>query len=336
MGTILYPENGFMSIMEQTRLYELIRKYADDKATPGEVQELQEWYRSVYAVEEVEWPAEDPAEEAQLQHRMMNDLRSKGIGGSGKGKVRRMMPVVWRAAACLVLLAGAWSAWRYWGNKAPEQITVYNPWGKILQISLPDSSHVWLNAASTLRYSRSFGSRRELYLDGEGYFDVAEDPAHPFVVHAGGLTTTVLGTSFDMRSFNTDSGATVTVIRGKVQVDNAGKVLDRLTPARQLQWSDRTRQSKTVSVDTAYVVAWQTGKLWFDGRLDEIAGTLSRWYNMKIVFEDSALRNCRLLGTFDNKIPLSEVLNTISRLMDLHWTIDEKRRIVTLSGKGCQ
>ncbi|HVW60670.1 MAG TPA: FecR domain-containing protein, partial [Puia sp.] len=281
--------------MEQTRLYELIRKLADDKATPEEAQELHEWYRSVYAVGEVEWPSEDPAvEEEQLRQRIWRDMGMDEIG-RGKGKVRRMARVWWSAAACLVLLTGAWLVWRYSGATKPDEITVYNPWGKILSVSLPDSSHVWLNAASTLRYKRPFGSRRELYLDGEGYFDVAEDPMHPFVVHAGRLTTTVLGTSFDMRSFDTDIGATVTVIRGKVQVDNEGKVLDRLTPARQLQWDDRTRQSRTVTVDTTSLLAWQQGQLKFDNeKLETIAGTLSRWYNVKILFRDSALRNCKL------------------------------------------
>lgn len=315
--------------MEQTRLYELIRKLADDKATPEEVQELHEWYRSVYAVGDVEWPSEDPAaEEEQLRQRIWDQLHPRP-----RFRVFRMVA---RAAACLVLLAGAWLVWRHSGTTKPDEITVYNPWGKILRVSLPDSSHVWLNAASTLRYKRSFGSRRELYLDGEGYFDVAEDPAHPFVVHAGQLTTTVLGTSFDMRSFGTDSGTTVTVIRGKVQVDNEGKVLDRLTPARQLQWDDHTRQSRTVTVDTTNLLAWQQGRLRFDNeKLETIAGTLSRWYNVKILFRDSALRNCRLLAEFDSKITLPQLFNAISYTIDMHWTMDEKKRIVILSGKGC-
>lgn len=322
--------------MEQTRLYSLIRKLADDEATPEEVQELHEWYHSVYAVGDVEWPSEDPAEEEQLKQRIWRDIDLKGIERR-TGKVRWMARVGWSAAACLVLLAGVWLAWRYMGNKGTDQITVYNPWGRILQVNLPDSSHVWLNAASTLRYKRSFGSYRELYLDGEGYFDVAEDPAHPFVVHAGQLTTTVLGTRFDMRSFATDPGTTVTVIRGKVQVDNAGKVLDQLTPARQLQWDGHTRQSRTVSVDTTEVLAWQQGQLRFDyERLETIVGTLSRWYNVKILFKDSTLRNCRLMGSFDNKITLPQLLTVISNTIDMHWAMDDKKRIVILSGKGCQ
>jgi len=269
--------------------------------------------------------------------KMVTDMGDVRLKNSGKGKVRPMARVGWSAAACLIVLAGVWLAWWYLGNKGPDQVTVYNPWGKILQVNLPDSSHVWLNAASTLRYSRSFGDHRELYLDGEGYFDVAEDPAHPFVVHTGQLTTTVLGTSFDVRSFGADSASTVTVIRGKVQVDNAGNVLDRLTPARQLQWDDRTRLSRTVSVDTTGILAWRQGQLRFDNeRLETIAGTLSRWYNVKILFKDSTLRNCRMMAEFDNKIPLPQLLNALSYTIDLHWTMDEKKHIVLLSGKGCQ
>jgi len=322
--------------MEQTRLYELIRRYADEKATPEEVQELHAWYRTVQTAGEVEWPVEDPSEEEQLRQRIWRDLGINGIGVR-KGRVRRMTQVGWSAAACLILLAGVWLAWQYLGNKGSDQIAVYNPWGKILQVSLPDSSHVWLNAASTLRYKRSFGDHRELYLDGEGYFDVAEDPVHPFVVHAGQLTTTVLGTSFDVRSFGTDSAATVTVIRGKVQVNNEGNVLDRLTPARQLRWDDRTGQSRTVSVDTASVLAWQQGQFRFDNeKMETIAGILSRWYNVKILFKDSALRDCRLLGTFRNNVPLSQILTILSNVIDMQWSIDEKNRIVLLSGKGCR
>ena len=83
--------------MEQTRLYELIRKLADDKATPEEAQELHEWYRSVYAVGEVEWPSEDPAaEEEQLRQRIWDQLHPRP-----RFRVFRMVA---RAAACLVLL----------------------------------------------------------------------------------------------------------------------------------------------------------------------------------------------------------------------------------------
>ncbi|MDO6430462.1 DUF4974 domain-containing protein [Flavitalea sp. BT771] len=317
--------------MEQNRLYDLIRKYADDMATPEEVQELHEWYQTVNTSAPVEWPAVDPGEKQLLQERLWQHLKPQH---ASRLRVIRMAT---RAAACLLVLAGAWMAWRYMGNKGPDLISIQNPSGKVTAISLPDSSHVWLNAASTLRYAKAFSSHREVFLDGEGYFDVAEDAAHPFVVHAGQLTTTVLGTSFDVRSFATETHTTVTVIRGKVQVENQHSLLDRLTPARQLQWNEKSRQSRTVSVDTAHTLAWQHGQLQFDDEtLEEIAGTLSRWYNVKFIFKDQSSRSYRMIGSFNNTEPLSQVLTAMSSLVDLHWTFSEKDRTVTLSGRAHQ
>jgi len=315
--------------METTRLYDLIRKYADDKATPEEAQELHEWYQTVNTSAPVEWPADDPGEKQLLQERLWQHLKP------APQPRLRVIRMVTRAAACLIVVAGAWMTWRYLGNKGPQLISIQNPSGKVAEISLPDSTHVWLNAASTLRYAKAFNSHREVFLDGEGYFDVAEDPAHPFVVHAGQLTTTVLGTSFNIRSFATETHTTVTVIRGKVQVEDQDSLLDRLTPARQLQWNGKTRQSMTVSVDTAHTLAWQHGQLQFDDEtLEDIAGTLSRWYNVKIILKDQPLRGYRLIGSFKNTEPLSQVLTAMSQLIDLHWTYNEKDRTVTLSGKA--
>src|SRR6267378_2174143 len=107
--------------MEQTRLYELIRKYADNKATTEEILELHEWYRTVDTAGEVEWPAENPAEKEQLQQRIRGRLGIVAVE-SGRSKVRQMTRVGWTAAACLVLLAGAWMTWRYLGNKGLDQI----------------------------------------------------------------------------------------------------------------------------------------------------------------------------------------------------------------------
>ena len=320
--------------MEQTRLYDLIRKLAGDTATPEEVRELYEWYGTVYSAGEVEWPADTEDEKQLLERRIRERLRLAGAGTAAP-RVRHIGRRKWIAAACVVLLAGLWMVWQQ--QRDSGEVTVYNPSGRILQVTLPDSSRVWLNAASSLRYVKAFARHRELYLEGEGYFDVAEDAAHPFTVHSGALTTTVLGTSFDVRSFGTETSTTVTVIRGKVQVDNAGKVLDQLTPARQLQWDHRTGESRSVAVDTSNILAWQHGKLQFSGDpLASIAGSLERWYNVKIIFKDTAVGNCKLIASFDNTITLSQALEIISNVIDIKWTIDEKQRIVTLSGKGCQ
>jgi len=316
--------------MDPNYLHELIRKYADNTATPEETQELHDWYRSIHSIETVEWPAAYPAEKEDLKQRMLQRLE------------RQLAPRIYRqpwirVAASLILIAGAWLVWQSIRPHETAWKSVYNPSGKIQQLLLPDGSQVWLNAESSLRYAADFHGQRELQLEGEAYFEVTEDKAHPFTVHAGTLTTTVLGTGFDIRSFATESHNDITVIRGKVQVAHNGKVLDQLTAARQLQWDNNSSRSQTVSIDTNQVLGWQHGQLLFKGQaMDEIAAALGRWYNIRFIFKDTAMRRCRYYINFKNTTPLKDLLTTMSLVNDMSFTIDDKNHIVTLSGKGCQ
>jgi len=338
--------------MDPNYLHDLIRKYADNTATPEETQELHDWYRSIHSIETVEWPAAYPAEKEDLKQRMLLHLERQlnpSVSEQATGTpptlpqprplpLPRIYRQPWiRVAASLILIAGAWLVWQ---SIRPHETTwqsVYNPSGKIQQLLLPDGSQVWLNAESSLRYAADFHGQRELQLEGEAYFEVTEDKAHPFTVHAGTLTTTVLGTGFDIRSFATESHNDITVIRGKVQVAHNGKVLDQLTAARQLQWDNNSSRSQTVSIDTNQVLGWQHGQLLFKGQtMDEIAAALGRWYNIRFIFKDTAMRRCRYYINFKNTIPLKDLLTTMSLVNDMSFTIDDKNHIVTLSGKGCQ
>jgi len=341
--------------MDQNHLDELIRKYADDTATPEEIQELLDWYRSIHSFEIIEWPATYPAEKEELKQRMLQHLEQRlsesasahptdAPAAPAPSPAPRPLPLPriyhqpWlRVAASLLLVAGAWLIWQSLRPHETAWLSLHNPSGKIQHIRLPDSSQVWLNAESSLRYAQDFHKQRELYLEGEAYFDVTEDKTHPFTVHAGELTTTVLGTGFDIKSFAADSQNAVTVIRGKVEVAHNGKVLDQLTAARQLQWDNHSRTSQTLSVDTNQVLGWQQGQLLFKGQtMEEIAAALGRWYNVRLIFRDTTMRHCRYYINFKNTIPLKDLLTTMSLLNGMSFTIDDKNHLVTLSGKGCQ
>src|SRR5882757_1550749 len=294
-------------MMDPNDLDDLIRKYADDTATPKEIQELLDWYRSIHSFEIIEWPAAYPNEKEELKQRMLLHLeqrlsesapsRSMDVPAPappprpGTLPLPRIYHHPWlRVAASLLLIAGAWLLWQSLRPHETAWLSLHNPSGKIQHIRLPDSSQVWLNAESSLRYAQDFHKQRELDLEGGAYFDVTEDKTHPFTVHAGELTTTVLGTGFDIKSFAADSQNAVTVIRGKVEVAHNGKVLDQLTAARQLQWDNHSRTSQILSVDTNQVLGWQQGQLLFKGQtMEEIAAALGRWYNVRLIFRDTTM-----------------------------------------------
>jgi len=319
--------------MDETRLDQLIEKYADGTATPEELEELFNWYRSA-DIQTVEWPADHADEKEQLQDRMLQRLQQQMQQSKGRPRLYHMRG--WRVAASLILIAAAVWITRQYTSKAAPLLTVTNPAGKIQAIRLPDSSRVWLNAASSLRYPSHFTNRREIYLEGEAYFDVANDPAHPFIVHAGSLTTTVLGTIFDVRSFPMEQQASISVIRGKVQVQDSARVLDVLTPSRQLQHDIRTGKTQTITIDTNQVAGWQQGRLQFSGQsMEEIAASLGRWYNVQFIFASPAIRKCRYYLNFENTISLTSLLEILEVSTGKTFRLDKESHTVTIAGGDC-
>lgn len=348
--------------MNQDRLDELIDKYAFGTISPEELQELLDWYRAAEIVT-VEWPTEEFQEKDHLKERMLLRLQTQiravpenpavpvadplvipiAASSDVNGARRRVFRLgAWQVAACLaIIFSSIWIARQYLDlTGRPEWVEVRNPSGKIQAIRLPDSSEVWLNAASTIRYSPDLGkgkdAPREVYLDGEGYFDVAKDPAHSFVVHAGSLTTTVLGTRFDVKSFSGEQLASVSVISGKVRVQDSARVLDELTAARQLQVDTRTGNSTTVTIDTSQLVGWRQGRLQFSGQtMEEITASLARWYNIRFLFANPAIGRCRYYLNFENSISLQQMLAALKETTDLNFEEDVTRHTVTISGKAC-
>lgn len=333
--------------MDQDRLDELIDKYASGTISPEELKELLDWYHSHSAeIGTVEWPAANPQEKDQLKARMLLQLQTRIRGVSATpaipatkapattpGKIFPLRPWQAAAAACLLLVASAiWLA-RQSRHGSPALVEIRNPAGKIQAIRLPDSSKVWLNAASTIRYSPDFGkSSREVYLEGEGYFDVTKDDAHPFLVHSGPLTTTVLGTRFDVKSFPGEPQAEVSVISGKVSVGDSTRVLDVLTAARQLKADARTGKSTTVTIDTSEIVGWRQGRLQFSGEtMEEIAASLGRWYNVEFVFANPETLHRRYYLNFDNTISLQQMLTALEETTDLNFQQDTVRHTVTIN-----
>lgn len=251
--------------------------------------------------------------------------------------VVRANPVWWKAAAVIAgigLLIYGWRQTRTRPVALTEKTTTVR---QQLRVVLPDSSVVWLHAASRLRYPEKFnGSNREVYLEGKAFFEVRADQQHPFLVHSGGLTTTVLGTSFNVDAYKGAARIGVTVTSGSVRVSDSLKVLDVLLPAQQISYDARSRAFAKTVVDTTSLVAWKTGKIKFEEKsMGVIAAELERWYGVQFRFTGEALRHCRCTGSFDDNIPLEKLLDVICTVNNIQYKVDDKQATVTLTGHGC-
>ena len=178
--------------------------------------------------------------------------------------------------------------------------TITVPRGGEYQLTLSDGTRVWLNAETELKYPVAFvGEGREVMLKGEAYFEVAKNVSRPFVVKTEQLDIKVLGTSFNMKSYPSETQQ-VTLVQGKVEV-RVGNYSRKLQPGEQLNYSSEGPEIRDVDVK-AYT-AWKDRRFVFnDDLLEEVIHKLGRWYDVEFFLRDAEVRN---LDQVLNKLELT-------------------------------
>ena len=180
--------------------------------------------------------------------------------------------------------------------------------GEQKTVRLPDGSRVTLAPQSRLRFPTTFSAAsREVYLEGEAFFEVSKNPHRPFRVHSGSWVTQVLGTKFNVSAVRGASQTAVSLLEGKVQVFDKQEHYF-LAPGQQLRADCATGRIYRQAFNQAKVTAWRSNKLVFQNeKLADVAGQIERLYGVKLVFADPATAEVRLWATFDNE-PLANVL----------------------------
>lgn len=199
---------------------------------------------------------------------------------------------------------------------------IHVPFGQMSQLELSDGTQVWLNSGTTLRYPDRFGEKsRAVTVTGEAFFKVARMPDKPFTINSTDLSVQVLGTSFNFSAYQEDSFSSVTLVEGKVAIeDNKGVALAQLQPG-QMATKDKNSNKMTISeVKTASYSAWTKGKICFDDeRLDQIALKLERWFNVEITFDDPNLKSRRFTGTILKNKPVDQIMQALELLSPIQF-----------------
>ncbi|WP_162996915.1 FecR family protein [Mucilaginibacter kameinonensis] len=251
--------------------------------------------------------------------------------------ILKLRPVLAVAASVLLLACAFWFYKIHISNKTANTFALienHTAPGQKKKINLPDGTIVTLNASSNLHIAGNFDDeKREVYLDGEAFFDVKRNPQKPFIVHTGKVATQVLGTHFNVSAYVNDSNITVSLVEGKVQVDMNNDPSKRviLDPGKQMIYSKSDGQARVTDFITEDITGWKENKLVFNyDSWTDAAKKLSRWYGVPVKLQDSTLLRCKLKGTFDN-IPLNKVMEQIKMVSDISWKMQGKAMII--SGK---
>ncbi|GAB3879060.1 FecR domain-containing protein [Hymenobacter segetis] len=230
----------------------------------------------------------------------------------------------YQTAALLVLLSVLGGGYFYARPTVPAYRLSLTPAGRQQTIRLPDGSLVTLAPQSQLRYPVRFSeTSREVYLEGEAFFEVSKNPHRPFRVHSGTWVTQVLGTKFNVSAVRGASQTAVSLVEGQVQVnDDHGQYL--LAPGQQLLGDHATGRIYRQAFNKARVTAWRSNKLVFQNeKLADAASQIERLYGVKLVFADPATAEIRLWATFNNE-PLTAVLGALHQAGSLDYRREGK------------
>lgn len=238
-----------------------------------------------------------------------------------RGRKRKLVPVL----LILLCLAGAGvTGWLVRREGHGSRVAVASLTRKNTERSeykyllLPDSTQVWLNASSTLEYPTTFGSdRREVLLSGEAYFDVKHADKTPFIIHTGKISTTVLGTAFNIKAYPDRKNVIVSVSRGKVRVSLFDIPVVTLGQGQQATVNSQDNKVMEKPIAPAQVAAWQQGNLSYeDEDLEDIIADLERLYNVHIRVDDTAIRGLKINASFRRESGVEQALEVLCRLTD--------------------
>jgi transmembrane sensor len=201
--------------------------------------------------------------------------------------------------------------------------------GETYILTLPDKSKVWLNAASSLTYSAALNERglRRVKLEGEAYFQIAKDKAHPFIVESKGQEVEVLGTHFNVNTYADEPAATTTLLEGRVQITTAGNK-QVLKPGQQA-----TNNRDAIKVSDANIentMDWKEGDFYLD-RIDFKAAMrkIERWYDVEVIYDSTVPDHIETGGWISRSKKLSSVLKFIESSGMAHFRIEGKKIYVS-------
>lgn len=322
---------------------EIIIKYFQNTATDEEKDVLLEWVEDseenklLFTSLKNTWVISSLKDTNQNQeeiHNKFNELLQK-IDESEEEEMpersnRKFIRLVMQYAAVIIATACITTIVSYLILNKPKPIQ-YNqlevPCGQQAKLTLSDGTKIWLNSKSKLIYPDHFsGLMREVLLDGEGYFEVTHNEKNPFIVRTSTLKVKVLGTSFNVASYNNDNDMRLTLEKGSVSMLDpiSNEEVVRVKPNEMVTFSKIDHHLTVKKVETDLYSSWRNGQFKFRKlSFEEISKRLSRNYNVTIIFHNRFLKTAKFSGVFFNYEPLDLILRVLQTNTAFRYKIEK-------------
>lgn len=230
------------------------------------------------------------------------------------------------AAALIVGLVVGVFATYILESSEPFYYTAHSPKGSVSELILPDSTVIFLNADSRIRYTlESENKMREVFLEGEAWFDVQQDKKKPFIVHTGFYDVEVTGTQFNVKAYPSEGRVITTLEEGEVTLQSSENIALEsaviLKPGEQVVFSAESKSMTLKTVVPKYYTSWRNNQLIFmNMNLQELIVLLERKFGVDIEVKDKSILDYHCDGTFKNET-IIEVLQIIQKTLPIDYKI---------------
>ena len=281
----------------------------------------------------------DPDTEAYIESMkpvpedVLNNIRFKLKKQKTKPAGQRRIIPEWLkiAAAVLITLSVSWLSFhtKPANEPPPAMNTIYVPGGQTVNLTLTDGTNIWLNARTTLKYPGVFtGNRRELILDGEGFFDVAHNHEKPFVVHAGGYDVMAVGTQFNVEAYS-QTDFTASLLEGSARITSAADTSQTIVLLTNT--SARMHEGRLISeaITDFNHYRWREGLISFkDMPFTLLVAKFEKCYGIKIVVENNRVKDYTPTGKFRKSDGIDYALRVLQRNFPFQFTRDEENNVI--------
>ena len=315
----------------------LLKKFLKGTASDEDAKKVEMWLDGV-SQDSNPWESLSEDKKAAFLNALKNSISTTNLAGK---KARGRRPSwVWLAAASVIILLMI-PVYVLWmkpsteiGTKVVIQKVVETNMAEIKQLQLSDGSKVWLNAKSRLRYTDSFSSHsRDVYLEGQAYFEISRDTKRPFVVHASSWQVTVLGTHFDVSDYMEDNDVTVSVLSGKVAVQSTRQQNTPaaiLAPGEQLDYDKRNHALNRTTFAHDQQPSWiRKEVVFYHTKMEDIAGYIERNYGLEVSFASRSLSEMEVSGNFGKIDDAKELLEILCLTINAQYKANGKKILIT-------
>ncbi len=323
--------------INEKKFRELLGQYLDGTLSPEESAQVEAWYSSYDTNPDTPQAFATGREEEEAHRVILKGIHQQLNLQPQETMIRKMSGRIKIAAAIGLVLMAAGLTFFFTRPGARQELaaaadsttmnTIEVAEGKMKLVELADGTKIWLNSATKFSYPKQFSekTREVTLLEGEAFFEVAHETNRPFIVHSKGLSTEVLGTSFNIDAYSFSKCVRISVATGKVGVNRGKEVIGFLTPNEEIRYKLLVNKSIKSTRDGSAVSSWRSGAIMLDYvDFESLQAILFNNYNYVLKTGKRDLSHLHFSATIKKTDRIEDVMKLLSSINQTKFTITDK------------